>query len=90
MLLDNDTTSVLYLPFSLTKYYLLIAKIEWYFVSDGHDNQPLAVKHLCDCKCGWGRMCSLRIRGVNVFDNQLGTAAIKIEQGALLRRWHFI
>ncbi len=90
MLLDNDTASVLYLPFSLTKYYLLIAKIEWYFVSDGHNNQPLAVERLCDHKCDWGRTCSLRIWGVNVFDNQPGTAAIKIEQDALLRHWCFI
>mgnify|MGYP006203986509 CR=1 FL=1 len=34
-------------------------------------------------------MCSLRIRGVDISDNQPGTAAIKIEHGALLRRPRF-
>jgi hypothetical protein len=61
MLLADDIVIVLSLPFSLAKYYLLIAKIEWYFVSDGGNNQPLAVEHLCNRKCGWERTCSLRI-----------------------------
>ena len=54
-----------------------------------NNNQPLTVERLCNRKCGWGRTCSLRIRGVDISDNQPGTAAIKIEHGALLRRPRF-
>ena len=64
-------------------------KIECYFVSDGHNNQPLTVEHLCNRKCGSGRTCFLRIRGVDVSNNQPGTAVVKIEHGALLRRQRF-
>ncbi len=56
---------------------------------DENINQPLTVERLCNRKCGWEKMYSLRIRGVDLSDNQPGTTTIKIEHGALLRRPRF-